>query len=48
MTRTGGIDSSGLIKLLKKIFVFQQDKIDDLFGASQTADWLAIGQAKEA
>lgn len=47
MTRTGGIDSSGLINLLKKIFVFQKDKIDDLFGASQTADWLAIGQAKE-
>ena len=48
MTRTGGVDSSKLINLLKSIFVFQKDKIDDLFGASQTADWIAIGQAKEA
>ena len=46
MTRTGGIDSSKLISLLKTIFVFQKDEIDDLFGASQTADWFAIGQAK--
>ena len=47
MTRTGGVDSSKLINLLKSIFGFQKDKIDDLFGASQTADWIAIGQAKE-
>ena len=47
MTRTGGVDSSKLINLLKSIFVFQKDKIDDLFGASQTADWIAIGRAKE-
>lgn len=46
MTRAGGIDSSNLINLLKTIFYFQKDKIDDLFGASQTADWFAIGQAK--
>ncbi|MBR3552465.1 MAG: hypothetical protein IKN72_03645 [Clostridia bacterium] len=47
LTRSFGADSAGLKGLLKKIFVFvDASKIDELFGASQAADWIAVGQAK--
>ncbi len=47
MTRTFGVDSAGLKKVLKAIFLFaDESKIDSLFGASQAADWIAIGKAK--
>lgn len=47
MTRTFGADSAGLKRTLKAIFfLVDESKIDNLFGASQAADWIAIGRAK--
>ena len=50
MNRTFGIDSTKLKKILKTVFTFDsnmQKLIDEKIGASQTADWFAIGQAAD-
>lgn len=50
MNRTIGIDSTPIKNMLKGLFSLPsqsgiRDKIDELFGASQAADWTAIGPA---
>lgn len=50
MNRTFGIDSTKLKKILKTVFTFDsnmQKLIDEKIGASQTADWFAVGQAAD-
>ena len=52
MNRTVGIDSTPLKNFLKSLFPLpsqseMREKIDELFGASQAADWKAIGQAAD-
>ncbi len=50
MNRTIGIDSTPIKNMLKGLFPLSsqsaiRDKIDEMFGASQAADWTAIGPA---
>ena len=52
MNRTVGIDSTPLKNFLKSLFPLpsqseMREKIDELFGASQAADWFAVGQAAD-
>lgn len=52
MNRTVGIDSTPIKNMLKGLFPLPsqsgiRDKIDEMFGASQAADWTAIGQAAD-